>query len=100
MFRKYFLVILSIAGFFFAIWLVLDAGKPLPASKPVTDPPKPPYQFRISGSGIVEASTRNIALGTPVSEIVASVNVKISQYVEAGEPLFLLDDRIERNQAQ
>ena len=50
----------------------------------------------ISGSGIVEASTRNIEVGTPVSGVVARVFVQVSQRVQPGDPLFLLDDRRER----
>ena len=96
MLRTYLLPVLSVVGFFFAVWLVFDAGKPVPASNPVTDPPEPPYALRISGSGIVEASTRNIAIGTHVSGVVTDVKVRISDFVEAGTPLFAIDDRVER----
>jgi multidrug resistance efflux pump len=96
MLRKFLLPVLALAGFCFAVWLVFEAAKPVPASKPVTEPPQPPYRMRISGSGIVEASTRNIAVGTQVSGVVTAVTVRISQSVKAGDPLFVLDDRVER----
>jgi HlyD family secretion protein len=96
MVRKVLLPVLSAAGFLFAVWIAMQAAKPVPPSKPIADPPRPPYEYRISGSGIVEASTRNIAVGTAVSGVVARVFVKVSQRVQAGEPLFVLDDRKER----
>lgn len=96
MLRKYLLPALSLAGFIFAVWLVSYLEKPVPASNPVSRPPEPPYTFRISGSGIVEASTRNIAVGTQVSGVVTEIMIRISQFVRAGDPLFKLDDRVER----
>jgi HlyD family secretion protein len=96
MFRKYLLPVLSVAGFFLALWMVSRSAKPIPASKPIAEPPRPPHEYRISGSGIVEASTQNIAIGTPVSGVVAKVFVQVSQRVEAGDPIFELDDRREQ----
>jgi len=96
MFRKYLLPLLSAAGFTLAVIMVLQGTKPIPPSKPVAEPPSPPYTYKISGSGMVETSTQNIAVGTPVSGLVARVFVKVSQRMQAGDPLFVLDDRKER----
>jgi multidrug resistance efflux pump len=96
MFRKYVLPVFAVAGFVFALWMALQAAKPIPPSKPVAEPPRPPYQKKISGSGIVEASTRNIAVGTPVSGVVNRVYASLGQRVKAGDSLFSLDDRKER----
>jgi HlyD family secretion protein len=96
MFRKYVLPVLAAAGFVFALWTAMQGAKPIPPSKPVADPPKPPYENKISGSGIVEASTRNIAVGTPVSGVVAKVFVTVGHRAKVGDPLFVLDDRKER----
>jgi multidrug resistance efflux pump len=96
MFRKYVLPVLAAVGFVFALWMALQAAKPIPPSKPVAEPPRPPYQKKISGSGIVEASTRNIAVGTPVSGVVNRMHASLGQRVKAGDPLFSLDDRKER----
>lgn len=96
MIRKYVLPVLAVAGFVFALWMALQGARPIPPSKPVAEPPKPPYQKKISGSGIVEASTRNIAVGTPVSGVVSRVYVSLGQRVKAGDPLFGLDERKER----
>jgi HlyD family secretion protein len=96
MFRKYVLPVLAAAGFVFALWMAMQGAKPIPPSKAIAEPPKPPYENKISGSGIVEASTRNISVGTPVSGIVAKVLVTVGQKVKASELLFILDDRKER----
>jgi RND family efflux transporter MFP subunit len=56
-------------------------------------PAAAPYKTYIAASGIVEASTRNIALATPVAGTVAQVLVKVGDPVSAGQPLFSLDDR-------
>lgn len=96
MLRKYLLPLLAVCGFIFAVWMVKQSNKPPPPSRPIADPSRSPYVYKISGSGIVEASTRNIAVGTPGSGVVDNVFVKVSQRVQPGDPLFLLDDRRER----
>jgi HlyD family secretion protein len=96
MFRKYVLPVLAAAGFAFALWMAMQGARPIPPSKPIAEPPKPPYENKISGSGIVEASTRNIAVGTPVSGVVAKVFVTVGQKVKASDILFSLDGRKER----
>jgi len=96
MLRKYLLPILALSGFFFAVWMVKQSSKPTPPSPPIADPSRSPYAYKISGAGIVEASTRNIAVGTPISGVVGKVFVRVSQKVQPGDPLFVLDDRKER----
>ena len=96
MIRKYVLPILSVLGVLFAAWLALQAAKPVPPSKAIAEPSRPAYEKKISGAGMVEASTRNIAVGTPVSAVVAKVLVKVGNRVQAGAPLFVLDDRRQR----
>ena len=96
MIRKYVLPILSVLGVLFAAWLALQAAKPVPPSKPIAEPSRPVYEKKISGAGMVEASTRNIAVGTPVSAVVTKVLVKVGNRVKAGDSLFVLDDRRQR----
>ena len=93
MIRKYLLPALAIAGLVFAIWTMKQAAKPVPAGKPISEPPRSPFANKISGSGMVEASTRNISIGSHVSGIVVKVYVKVGQRVKPGDPLFTLDDR-------
>src|SRR5262249_23632937 len=47
----------------------------------------------VAGSGIVEAQTENIAVGSPLSGVVTRVFVKVGDPVTVGAPLFQLDDR-------
>ena len=41
----------------------------------------------------METSTENIAVGTPLSDVVTEVPVAVGQTVRTGDPLFKLDDR-------
>lgn len=68
-----------------------DRAPQMPA--PVLRPVEAPFNANVAGTGIVEASTENIAVGTPVSGIVASVLVKPGEHVRAGDVLFRIDDR-------
>jgi HlyD family secretion protein len=52
-----------------------------------------PYASSVAGAGLVEASTGNIAIGTPVSGIVMAIYVKVGDQVKVGDPLFKIDDR-------
>jgi multidrug efflux pump subunit AcrA (membrane-fusion protein) len=93
MIRKYLLPVLAVAGLAFAIWMVKQAAKPVIPAKPVAEPARSPFANKISGAGIVEASTRNISIGSHVPGIVAKVFVSVGKRVKAGDPLFALDDR-------
>jgi len=90
---KYTLPIIAAAGFLFAAYTVVSSNKPIPVAPPVAPPASAPFKSFIAGSGIVEAKSRNIAIGTPLSEIVKTVAVKVGDKVKAGMPLFYLDDR-------
>ena len=93
MIRKYLVPVLAVAGLVFAIWMMKQAAKPVPPGKPVSDPPSSPFANKISGSGIIEASTRNISIGSHVPGIVAKVFVSVGKKVKTGDTLFALDDR-------
>lgn len=93
MIRKYMLPLLAVAGVLFAIHVVIMASKPVPAAPPVVEPAPAPFRSSIAGAGIIEASTQNIAIGTPVPGIVTRVFVRVGSTVKAEEPLFKLDDR-------
>jgi HlyD family secretion protein len=90
---KYTLPVLAVAGFLFAAYTVVSSNKPTPIAPAVAPPASAPFKSFIAGSGIVEAKSRNIAIGTPLSEIVKTVAVKVGDKVKAGTPLFYLDDR-------
>jgi len=96
MIRKYLIPVLAVLGVILAIWTVKQGAKPVIPAKPVADPPKVAFANKISGAGIVEASTRNISIGTHIPGIVSRVYVKVAQRVKTGNPLFSIDDRARR----
>ncbi len=93
MIRKYGLPVLGIVGVAIAAITVLRGNQAAPAAAPIAEPAKAPFASYIAGAGIVEASTENIAVGTPVSGIVTTIYVKWGDQVKAGDPLFKIDDR-------
>ncbi len=90
---KYTLPILAAAGFLFAAYTVVSSNKPVPVAPAVAAPASAPFKSFIAGAGIVEPKSQNIAIGTPLSGIVKTVAVKVSDKIKAGAPLFYLDDR-------
>ena len=93
MIRKYIIPVIAVAGVLFAIWTALQSAKPGSPANPIAEPARSPYSTKISGSGILEASTRNIAIGTPIPGIATRVFVSVGSKVKPGDPLFILDDR-------
>jgi multidrug resistance efflux pump len=67
-----------------------------PMIAPPEYPARAPYAHALAGSGIVEAQTENIAIGSALPGVVMEVFVpveKVGQRVKAGDPLFRVDDR-------
>lgn len=93
---KYILPILAILGFLFAAYRVVSSSKPTPVAPAVAEPASAPFPAYIAGSGIVEAKSQNISIGTPLPGIVTTVSVKVGDQVKAGDELFRLDERDNR----
>lgn len=93
MIRKYLLPLIALAGFGFAVWMVIQGNKPIEAAPQAAEPAVTEYQDFVAGAGIVESSSQNIAIGAPVPGLVTSVAVSVSAKVKAGDPLFQIDDR-------
>jgi len=93
MIRKYLLPLLAVAGFVFAVRTVMSQAQPVIAAPPVAPAAQSGFSHFVAGAGIVEASTENIAVGTPVPGLVTEVFVKVGSDVAVGDPLFKLDDR-------
>lgn len=67
-----------------------------PAAPPPADPARSPYDESIAASGVVEARTENIAIGAALAGLVLEVYVpsdRVGTHVNAGQPLFRIDDR-------
>src|SRR5207249_1234180 len=93
MFTRYILPAIAILGAIFAVLFVRAGSKPVPASQPIAQPARAPFENYIAGAGIVESSSENIAIGTIVPGVVTDVYVKVGDVVNANQPLFKIDDR-------
>ncbi len=99
--RNWSLAIAAVVGFGIAVVAVMNdegTGRVIPAKLGATEEPlaagaQRPFAQQVVGSGVVEAGSGNIAVGTPVSGIVSAVAVTWGQHVEQGAILFRLDDR-------
>lgn len=86
--RKWILPLLAFLGAIAGILAVFLSQKEIPTPPILFPPPKPPYEAWIAGSGIVEASSVNISIGVPFTEVVTDIYVTEGQNVKAGDPLF------------
>jgi RND family efflux transporter MFP subunit len=93
MLTRYLLPLIAVGGLIFAVVFVHAGNQPVPATLPVADPAQAPFSSYIAGAGLVEASTENIPLGTPVAGVVTSLDHWIGDHVKTGDPLFRIDSR-------
>jgi RND family efflux transporter MFP subunit len=97
--RQLLLPAAAVIGLGIAVLVVMQdrQGRQVPApgvaNGPLTAAVQAPFASHVVGTGVVEAGTGNIAVGTPVSGIVAAVAVRWGEHVEPGAILFRLDDR-------
>jgi HlyD family secretion protein len=90
---KYVLPLVALALVGFAIRQVIGTrGEEQEVRAPI-EPSRSPYQETVAGAGIVEAQTENIEIGATMPGLVVEVCVKVHDKVQAGHPLFKLDDR-------
>ncbi len=88
--------LLPLIGFLAAGWAAYSIARTTPHRERTDPPSRPPvsdYGDTIAAVGMIEASTENIAVGTPMSGIVPKVFVHAGEKVRAGDPLFELDTR-------
>jgi multidrug resistance efflux pump len=93
MLRKYILPALALVLLVFAVGYVVHGQQQPPTPPPPINPGTAPFAKAVAGSGIVEAQTENISVGSALPGVVTEVRVKVGQKVKAGQPLFRLDDR-------
>src|SRR6516165_7609867 len=75
---------------------VQQTSQNAPLTSPPENPARAPFEQVVAGSGVVEAQSENIALGAALPGLVLEVYVpsrSAGQCVQAGTPLFRIDDR-------
>ncbi len=82
----------AIMAIFAVIHVAVSSKEPVRGVPPI-DPPRSPYSNTVAGSGIVEARTENIEVGSPLPGVVEEVTAMEGDLVRRGQPLFRLDDR-------
>ena len=91
--KKFILPILAFGALTFGVISVVRSQPKQENSLPPSPPPVSPYAHAVAAEGLVESSSENISIGTPLADVVTEVCVVVGQKVKAGEPLFKLDDR-------
>jgi HlyD family secretion protein len=92
--RRYIVPVLGIVGLGWAIYYSTQLAAPKPAPPQMLSLPAPsPFQDTISGSGLLEANSRDIDIGSHVSGVVTTIYVKEGDAITVGMPLLKLDDR-------
>jgi multidrug efflux pump subunit AcrA (membrane-fusion protein) len=88
--------VLPLIGFLAAGWATYSVARTTPrreSTAPPSGPPVSDFRDTVAAVGVIEASTENIAVGTPLSGIVPKVFVRAGDAVRSGDPLFELDTR-------
>src|SRR5216684_2796464 len=91
--RRIVLPLLAVVGVGLAVAAIMLGDRTPPGASAVVNPVVSPFATAVAGAGIVEASSENIAIGTPVSGIVTAIAVRWGDRVKSGDLLFKIDDR-------
>jgi multidrug efflux pump subunit AcrA (membrane-fusion protein) len=91
--KKYILPIIAFGALTFGIVSMVKSQPKMEATVPPSPPPVSPYDHTVAADGLVESSSENISIGTPIADVVTEVPVVVGQRVKAGDTLFKLDVR-------
>lgn len=91
--KKFGLPLLALVALIFAAASAWKWRSVYTSTPPPLPPPTAGFERTVGAVGLVEASSENIAISTPVSGLVMGVYVKAGASVKAGQKLFSLDDR-------
>ena len=83
---------LGLIGLLFALITVWSL-QTTPMQQPVISPPVSPYLESVAGIGVIEPKSEIISIGTELPGVVREVKVKVGDFVNADDPLFILDQR-------
>ncbi|MBI3237012.1 MAG: efflux RND transporter periplasmic adaptor subunit [Chlamydiales bacterium] len=101
--KTYVLPSLAVLGACIALIVVFWTQKQLPVPPILFPPAESPYKKSIAGYGVIEASSENVSVGSPFSEIVTKIYVNEGDLIQKGDLLFELDLRsfiAQKNAAQ
>ena len=90
---KWITIALAVLGLAIGLGVALTSGKDEPEPPPAAPPSVNPFDSGIAATGIVESSTRNVAVAAPEAGLVTQVAVQVNDPVAAGDLLFVLDNR-------
>ncbi len=91
--KRYILPLLGALAVLWAAYSIVRTQPRRAPTDPPSVPPAPDFVETVAAVGLIEASTENISVGTPLSGVVVRVDVIAGQAVKAGDPLFELDTR-------
>src|SRR5262249_21033277 len=91
--KRWLIPAIALAALAFASAKAFDWRWRREASPPPAAPAEVAFANSVAAIGLVEPSSENIAVSTPVSGLVIAVYVKAGDRVQRGAPLFSLDDR-------
>jgi len=89
-------LVMPVVGVLAALWATFSIARTQPqreATEPPARPPVSDFENTVAAVGLVEASTENISVGSPLAAVVVKVLVTAGQAVKQGDPLFELDVR-------
>lgn len=93
MFRNWFLPLIALSLLCVAGYHVTKNAQAKPPLTPPSPPPRSPFGDTVAAVGIAEPRSEDISIGTHITGIVHEVFVQVGDSVEAGAPLFRIDDR-------
>ncbi len=93
MIKKLVLPVFALIGIGAGIFMIVISRQKPPVAKILFPPPQPPYEHFVSGSGIIEAASENIKIGTAFPDLVTDIYVSVGEKVKKDDPLFRLDIR-------
>ncbi len=103
-FSRKIMPILAVIGLIAAVYFIVTGLPDRELSEPDREPPKATGELansaRVAGAGLVEPSSEIIDVGTALSGLIADLRVQPGDFVEKGQPLFVVDDRAIRARLQ
>lgn len=86
------LPVIAVLLLVYALFFVFNKPEKV-AAEPTIAPPVSSYAGKVSGIGITEPKSENIAIGTHLPGIIAQVHVQVGDAVRKGNALFSIDSR-------